>query len=220
MPGRLMTFLTGREEVMRFHRIQQYELIYTGGRWYRPRAFGDRQPDGTWHGWLTFFPIDGSSAIAPPGPETTQSTWAVLVGWAADLTLAYLEGALARALRLAQQPLLIDQLTHAEYEALEDAERLERSAEVERTAADLDEAAASGARADAERIRRQRLDTERALAATEEAAAKREANVLAQAAREARAVAADAVRRRRSAHAKATPRTHTKRRGDKKYLSR
>jgi hypothetical protein len=205
---------------MMFHRIQQYELIYTDGRWYRPRAYGDRQPDGTWDGWLIFFPIDGSSAIAPPGPETTQSTWAVLVVWAADLTTAYLEDALARALTLAEQPLLIDQLADAEYEALEDAERLERSAEVERTAADLDEAAASGARADADRIRRQRLDTERALAATEEAAAKREAKVLAQAAREARAVAADAGRRRRPAHAKATPRTHTKRRGDKKYLSR
>jgi hypothetical protein len=205
---------------MRFHRIQQYDLIYTGGRWYRPRAYGDRQPDGTWNGWLTFFPINGSSAIAPPRPETTQSTWAVLVLWAADLTLAYLEGALARALRLAHQPLLIDQLAHAEYEALEDAERLERSAEVERTAADLDEAAASGARADAKRIRRQRLDTERALAATEEAAAKREANVLAQAAREARAVAVDSARRRRSTPAKATPRTQTKRRGDKKYWSR
>ena len=193
-----------------FHEIQQYELIYTGGRWYRPRAYGDRQPDGTWDGWLIFFPIDGSSAIAPPGPETTQSTWAVLIVWAADLTLAYLEGALARALRLTQQPLLIDQLVDAEYEALEDAERLERSAEVERTAA-------SAARADAKRIRRQRLDTERALAATEEAAAKREANVLAQAAREARAVAADAGRRRRSARAKATVRTHSKRRGEKKY---
>ena len=202
-----------------FHRIQQYELIYTGGRWYRPRAYGDRQPDGTWDGWLIFFPIDGSSAIAPPGPETTERTWAVLVIWAADLTLAHLEGALARALRPAQ-PLLIDQLADAEYEALEDAERLERSAEVERTAADLDEAAASAARADAKRIRRQRLDTERALAATEEAAAKREANVLAQAARGARAVAADAARRHRSAHAKATLRTHTKRRGDKKYWSR
>jgi hypothetical protein len=197
-----MTFLCGREEVMMFHRIEQYELIYRGGRWYRPRAYGDRQPDGTWDGWLIFFPIDGSSAIAPPGPETTQSTWAVLVVWAFDLTLAYLEGALARALRLAQRPLLIDQLADAEYEALEDAERLERSAEVERTAA-------SEARADAKRIRRQRV-----------AAAKREANVLAQAAREARAVAADATRRRRSTHAKATPRTHTKRRGDKKYWSR
>jgi hypothetical protein len=208
-----MTPSAGREEVMMFDRIQQYELIYTGGRWYRPRAYGDRQPDGTWDGWLIFFPIDGSSAIAPPSPETTQRTWAFLEVWAADLTLAYLEGALARALRLVQQPLLIDQLADAEYEALEDAERLERSAEVERTAA-------SAARADAKRIRRQRLDTERALAATEEAAAKREANVLAQAAREARAVAVDAARRRRSTPAKATPRTQTKRRGDKKYWSR
>jgi hypothetical protein len=215
-----MTFLCGREEVMMFHRIQQYELIYTGGEWYRPRAYGDRQPDGTWDGWLIFFPISGCSAIAPPGPETTQTTLAVLGVWAADLTLAYLEGALARALRLGQQPLLIDQLADAEYQALQDAKRLERSAEVERTAADLDEAAASAARADAERIRRQRLDTEGALAATEEAAAKREANVLAHAARDARAVAADAARRRRSVHAKATPRKHTKRRGDKKYWSR
>ena len=205
---------------MMFHRIRQYELIYRGGRWYRPRAYGDWQPDGTWDGWLIFFAIDGSSAIAAPGPETTQSTWALLVVWAADLTLVYLEGALARALRLAQQPFLIDQLTDAEYEALEDAEQLERSAEVERSAADLDDAAASAARADAERIRRQRLDTERALAATDEAAAKREANVLAQAAREARAVAADAARRRRPAHAKATAQTQTKRRGDKKYWSR
>jgi hypothetical protein len=198
---------------MMFHRIQQYELVYSDGRWYRPRAYGDRQPDGTWDGWLIFFPIDGSLAIAPPGPETTRSAWAFLVAWAADLTLASLEGALARALRLVQQPLLIDQLADAEYEALEDAERLERSAEVERTAA-------SAARADAKRIRRQRLDTERALAATEEAAAKREASVLAQAAREARAVAADAARRRRSTHVKATPRTKTKQRGDKKYWSR
>jgi hypothetical protein len=205
---------------MMFHRIQQYELIYRNGRWFRPRAYGDRQPDGTWDGWLIFFPIDGSSAIAAPGPETTQSTWAVLVSWAADLTLTYLESALARALRLAQQPLLLDQLADAEYEALEDAEQLERSAEVERTAADIDEAAARAARADAKRIRRQRLDTERALAATEKAAAKREANVLARATREARAVAADAVRRRRPAHAKATPRTQTKRRADKKYWSR
>jgi hypothetical protein len=204
-----------------FHQIQQYQLIYRGGRWYRPRVYGDRQPDGTWDGWLIFFPIDDrSSAIAPPNPETTQSTWAVLVLWAADLTLAYVEAALSRALRLAQQSLLIDRLTDAEYEALEDAERLERSAEVERTAADLDEAAASAARVDAERIRRQRLDAARAVAATDEAAAKREANVLTQAAREARAVVADAGRRRRSARAKAMPRTHAKRRGDKKYWSR
>lgn len=204
-----------------FHQIQQYELIYRGGRWYRPRAYGDRRPDGTWDGWLVFFLVGNpTSAVASPGPEMTQSTWAVLVVWAADLTLAYLEGALARALRLAQQSFLLDQLADAEYVALENAERLERSAEVERSAADLDEAAANAARANAERIRRQRLDAERALAAREEAAAKRDGNAFTQAAREPRAVAADAGRRRRSARAKVTPRTRTKRRGEKKYWSR
>jgi hypothetical protein len=198
-----------------FHRIQQYELIDMGGRWYRPRAYGDPQPDGTWDGWIVFFPLGGGSAIAPSGPETTQSTLEALAVWAAGLTPVYLDGALAGALRLARQPPLIAQLADAEYEALGDAERLEIAAEVERTAADLDEAAASAARADAERIRRERLATERALAATEEAAAKMEADVHEQAARDARTAAADAARRRRSAQAEAPP-PPTKRSGGKK----
>jgi hypothetical protein len=71
---------------------------------------------------------------------------AALVVWATGLTPVYLEGALARALRVAQQAPLIGQLTHAEYEALDTAERLETAAAVERTAADLDEAGARAAR--------------------------------------------------------------------------
>jgi hypothetical protein len=188
-----------------FHRIQQYGLIDAGGLWYRPRAYGDPRSDARWEGWLVFFPLASGIAIAPPGPETTQSTLAALTRWAAGLTPVYLEGALARALAGVQQPPLIGQLTAAEYEALEDAERLETAAAVERTAADLDEAAAEAARADAERISRERLATEGALAATEEAAATIEADVHEQAARNARAIAADAARRRRSAQAEANP---------------
>ena len=199
-----------------FHRIQQYELIDVGGLWYRPRAYGDPQPDGMWDGWLIFFPLGRGIAIAPPSPETTQSTVAALAVWAAGLSHVYLEGALARALGLAEQPPIIARLTDAEYEALHDAERLETAAEVERTAAELDDAAARTARIDAERLRRERLATESALAATEEEAAKVEASLHEQAARDARAVAADAARRRRSAQAEATAPTHTKRRGSKK----
>ena len=40
-----------------FHRVQQYELIAMDGRWFRPRVYGDRQPDGSWDGWLVFFPL-------------------------------------------------------------------------------------------------------------------------------------------------------------------
>jgi hypothetical protein len=199
-----------------FQRIQQYRPIAAGGTWYRPRAFGDPQPNGAWDGWLVFFPLSGATAIAPPSPETTQNTVAALAVWAAGLTPVYLEGALARALALAQQEPVIARLTDAEYEALDDAERLEAAAETERTAADLDDAAARIARADAERIRRERLAIEGVMAATQEEAAKVEANMHEQAARSPRAIAADAKRRRRSAEAEATPGRHPKRRATNK----
>jgi hypothetical protein len=86
-----------------FEHIQQYGLIDAGGIRYRPRAYGDPQPEGTWDGWLVFFPLGGGTAIAPPCPESTRSTVAALAVWAAGLTPVYLEGALARALRTAQQ---------------------------------------------------------------------------------------------------------------------
>ena len=40
-----------------FKLIQQYRLVGLDRVWYRPRAFGDRQADGTWDGWLVFFPV-------------------------------------------------------------------------------------------------------------------------------------------------------------------
>jgi hypothetical protein len=198
-----------------FERIQQYKLIEAGGSYYRPRAYGDPQPDGTWDGWLVFFPLRGGTAVAPPDPETTQSTLAALGVWAAGLTPVYLEGALARAQILAQQTPLIARLTDAEYEALEDAQRLETAAEVERSAADLADAAATSARADAERLRLERLATEGALAATEEAAANVEAAMHEQAGRNAGAVAPDAQRRRRGLRSDATPTRQPKRRSGK-----
>ncbi len=182
-----------------FHRIQDYALQRAGGRWYRPRAYGDLQPDGRWEGWLIFFPLDGGEAIAPPHPETKQTTLTALADWAAAVTPVYVEGALERALTVAQEPAaLISQLTDAEYDALLDAERLETVAEVERGAADLDDVAAKTARDEADRIRRERLAIESALAATEEVTANVNADIHEQAARDARETAATAARRRRS----------------------
>jgi hypothetical protein len=172
--------MTGVGGVM-FQRVSQYPLMEMDGQWYRPRAYGTRQPDGMWGGWLLFFPLAGGAAISS-GRETTQSTFDALVSWASGLTEVYLEGAFARALRIAQEPTLLNQLAAAEYEALEDAER----------------------------IREQRLATQRALAATEEAAATLEAEAHEKAAQEARAAAADAARRRRTAKAASRP-THPKR---------
>lgn len=199
-----------------FQNIQQYDLIEAGEIRFRPRAYGDPQPDGTWDGWVVFFPLGGGTAIAPPGPETTQRTMAALVVWASGLRPVYLEGALARALRPAPQSPLIAQLEDAESESLDHAERMETAAAVERTAADLDEADARMARADAEVLRRERLAVEGEAAAIEEEAARVEANMHEEAARDARAIAADAKRRRRSAQVEAMPRRQAKPRTPKK----
>ena len=197
-----------------FTRISEYDLMGAEGRWYRPRAYGDPQPDGTWDGWLVFFPLGGGSPIASDR-ETIQSTFDALAVWASHLTRVYLEGAFARALRLARQPSFVSQLATAEYEALEDADRLATAADLERIAARADQAASVSARAEAERIRRERLATESALAATEEAVANVDAEVHEEAARKARAVAADAGRRSRKAGAAARA-ARPKRRSAKK----
>ena len=188
-----------------FQRIQQYPLVHYGATAYRPRVYGDPQPDGAWGGCIVFFPSDGGPAVATDR-ETTQSTLESLRVWAAGLTSVYLEGALVRALQLAAEPLVLAHLDAAEYAALEDAERLQTAADVERATAEIDEAAAAAARADAERIRHDRLVTESALAAADEAAATIEADLHERAAGQARAIAADAARRSQKAQTEATRR--------------
>jgi len=198
-----------------FHRIQQYPLFHFSGRTYRPRVYGEPQPDGSWGGWIVFFPLDGSPAVATDR-ETTQRTIESLGVWGAGLTSVYLEGALVRALELAAEPLVLANLSAAEYAALEDADRLQTAADIERASATIDEAAAAAARADAERIREQRLVTESVLAATDEAAATIEADEHERAAAQARAIAADAARRSREAYTEATRRTASPRSSRKK----
>ena len=198
-----------------FRRIRNYPIMMTTGRSYRPRAYGAQQLDATWGGWLVFFPPGGGLAIASDR-ETTQSTFEALTVWAAGLTPVYLERALARALTLAQPPGVLTQLEEAEYDALEEAERLESAAELEHVAAEVDATAAAQARIDAEQIRRARLATEGALAATEATLAATAAEVHAEAAREARAVAVDAARRSRDATDAATDTKRPIARGAKK----
>src|SRR4030095_1671061 len=111
-----------------FHRIQEYALLSYGRRTYRPRVYGDPQPDGSWAGWIVFFPLDRSRAVATDR-ETTQSTLESLVEWAARLTPVYREGALLRALERAEEPLILATLEEAEYAALEEADRLQTAAD-------------------------------------------------------------------------------------------
>jgi hypothetical protein len=141
------------------------------------------------------------SAIAS-NRETTQSTLADLMVWAAGLSAVYLVGALERALRIAEQPPVISRLAAAEYEALDDAVRLESKAKIDELTAETDRIAAGTARLEAEQIHRERIAAEAALAAAQEASATLDAATHEVAAREARAVAADAARRTRRAASK------------------
>jgi hypothetical protein len=213
------TVLTARKiharEANVFQRVHQYPLFHYDGRSYRPRAYGQPQPDGGWGGWVVFFPLDGNPAVATDR-ETTQRTFQSLRVWAAGLTSTYLEGALVRALQLAAEPLILADLDEAEYAALEDAEALQTAADLERATANVDEAAAAAARASAERIRDERLAAESALAAADEAAATVQADLHERAAGQARAVAADAARRRRETQTAATRRTGPHRSSRKK----
>jgi hypothetical protein len=143
-----------------FQRIQQYPLISHAGRVFRPRAYAEPQSDGRWAGWLVFFPVDRGTAIASDR-ETTQSTSAALVEWAESLSPVYLEGALDRAVNLAEQPRIIGHLAAAEDELLDEADQLDRAADLERINAAIDEDAAHRAREDARNVHQQILAAER-----------------------------------------------------------
>jgi hypothetical protein len=147
-----------------------------------------------WEGWLVFFPLTAAPAIATDR-ETTQPTYDALVYWADGITPTYLEGALDRALALDERPPVIAHLEAAEYEALEEASLLDAVAETERVRG-------AEARAEAEALRRERLATEEVIAAADETEAKLEASVHERAAKNARAAAADAAKRRRTAESR------------------
>ena len=180
-----------------FQRIRQYDLIQHADRWYRPRAYAQAQNDGTWEGWLVFFPLGGRPAIATDR-ETTQATYDTIRDWAAGITTTYLEGALDRALTLEARPPITAELAAAEYEALEDASLLDSAAEREKTLA-------AAARIEADALHEERLATEEALAAVEETDANLQVAVHERAANQARAAAADASERRRAAERSMAP---------------
>jgi len=63
---------------------------------YEARACGALMPDGLWHGWIEFVPVEDGDPIRSPR-ETTQPNRADAAYWASGLSRVYLEGALRRA---------------------------------------------------------------------------------------------------------------------------
>lgn len=75
----------------------------TEGHLYWGRALGGPMDERMWEGWLEF-QLDGGDTVVSTPRETEQPNRADVVYWAQGLTAAYLEGALARALRPEGRP--------------------------------------------------------------------------------------------------------------------
>jgi hypothetical protein len=84
-----------------------------GGKTYLAQAVGKEVEGGLWYGWLEFQTVGSEPDALASGRETTQPNRTNLEYWARGLTKVYIEGALARAIWLAEPPREIP-LTEAE----------------------------------------------------------------------------------------------------------
>jgi hypothetical protein len=78
--------------------LQEFEraIIDTEGVRYRVFLFGRSRPADTWQGWLVFERLTDGRRFTTD-VETTQPNAEAVLYWAAGLTEAYFDGALARA---------------------------------------------------------------------------------------------------------------------------
>jgi hypothetical protein len=159
--------------------VHEYpDVIRSGPTAYRARAYGGREENGMWGGYLIFVPVAGGRMVAGDR-ETTQSTLEALDHWAGTLSWVYLEGALARALDRQPEVQLSRRLTE-----------IERAESAARAQADALESAAELARLEAETAHEEREATQRELAKAAAQAAEAEAAFHERAATEARDLAA------------------------------
>jgi hypothetical protein len=146
-----------------FQRIHTYHrIVGADGASYFPRAYGDPQPNGSWSGYLAFFPRVGS--VVSTDRQTTEPTLSLLKDWANELSIDDLQAALTRARELSRDSLVADEIARLRFletEAQLDAEALEEEA-------DRDASAAAEARAEAEQLKRERTAFERDAALSEE----------------------------------------------------
>lgn len=74
------------------------------GETFFAQAVGKEVQGGLWEGWLEFVSVSDTEDALGSGRETTQPNRTNLEYWAQGLTKVYLEGALARAIWLAEPP--------------------------------------------------------------------------------------------------------------------
>jgi hypothetical protein len=68
-----------------------------GGTTYIVRIYAQERTDGTWEGWLEFYPTDERKQVLRTEQETSQPNRTAIEYWALGLEPIYLDGAFARA---------------------------------------------------------------------------------------------------------------------------
>ena len=74
----------------------QHVSVESDGALYVPRIYGQQRADGTWEGWIEFYPT-GDGVVRVTDRETTQPNRAALEYWATGLEPIYYEGAFTRS---------------------------------------------------------------------------------------------------------------------------
>jgi hypothetical protein len=78
--------------------LQEYATpVQDDGITYVVRSYGQERVDGTWTGWLEFYPDDVNLPVLRTGQETSQPNRLTVEYWATGLEPVYLEGAFTRA---------------------------------------------------------------------------------------------------------------------------
>ena len=78
--------------------LQEYTTeIEDDGTTYVVRSFGEERIDGTWSGWIEFYPNDKDLPVLRTQQETSQPNRTTIEYWATGLEPIYFEGALERA---------------------------------------------------------------------------------------------------------------------------
>jgi hypothetical protein len=74
-----------------------YVVISPDDTTYSVRSYGEERADGTWIGWLEFYPTDASKPSLRTEQETSQPNLTAVEYWATGLEPVYFEGAFKRA---------------------------------------------------------------------------------------------------------------------------
>ncbi len=79
--------------------LQEYTTVVSGpdDATYTVRSFGEERADGTWTGWIEFYPVDANKPVLTTDQETSQANRTAVEYWATGLEPLYFEGAFDRA---------------------------------------------------------------------------------------------------------------------------